>query len=503
MAERRSGGSECAESSTMPDPDLAVKGSDARSGNIKLHPLLRSRLASPRTRFPRFPSFSRRRFPPVRARSVRDTGTGSLTVTMDTTGLALLAILYHFTYATWSPSNTDSNHGDQNSAAQDQVSEKDQECPTRCLCFPGTVNCQGRGLKTIPSDIPEGTRRLLLQTNGIESLRPDQLVERDLRIVLLRGNALTGLKPHVFRDLLHLETLDLAANPGLGTLPVGAFTGLVSLRSLSLYGCGLSWLPPQAFSSLSGLLYLHLQENLLVTLEPGVFTGLFNLTTLFLYTNRLVSLQPNAFAGLPRLDCLLLHGNRLVQIYQSAFRGLTSLSTLYLFNNSLSHLDAVTLQNLTSLRYLRLNGNPWACGCSAASLWDFLNSFHGSSSEAICSSPTSLVGQDLKSLSTMPPCEQGPIRREFAQSLGATRPEIFSSAPSTSKSVLSRPPPDPPDDDNQPNPSAKPSSRRCRKRSKSRCQTKAVINSGAGSIRPTAWSSLEMLIPIVFWTSSC
>ena len=32
-------GSECAESSTMSDPDLAVKGSDARSGNIKLHPL--------------------------------------------------------------------------------------------------------------------------------------------------------------------------------------------------------------------------------------------------------------------------------------------------------------------------------------------------------------------------------------------------------------------------------------------------------------------------------
>uniref|UniRef100_UPI00358E0527 reticulon-4 receptor-like 1 n=1 Tax=Myxine glutinosa TaxID=7769 RepID=UPI00358E0527 len=422
---------------------------------------------------------------------------------MDKTGLALVAILYHFTVCTWSPSNADSNHGDQNSA------EQDQECPTRCLCFPGTVNCQGRDLKTIPSDIPEGTRRLLLQTNGIESLRPDQLVERDLRTVLLRGNALTGLKPHVFRDLLHLETLDLAANPGLGTLPVGAFTGLVSLRSLSLYGCGLSWLPPRAFSDLSGLLYLHLQENLLASLEPGLFTGLFNLTSLFLYTNRLVSLEPDAFSGLPRLDCLLLHGNRLVQIHHSAFRGLTSLSTLYLFNNSLSHLEAAALRNLTSLRYLRLNGNPWACGCSAASLWDFLKSFHGSSSEAICSSPTSLVGQDLKSLSTLPHCEQGPIRREFAQSLGATRPEVFSSAPlvtpapSTSKSALSRPPTDPPDDDDRPDPSAKPSSRRCRKRSKSRCQTRVVIKSGAGSVGATSWSALQMVIAIVLWTSSC
>lgn len=48
--------------------------------------------------------------------------------------------------------------------------------------------------------------------------------------------------------------------------------------------------------------------------------------------------------------------------------------------------------------FLRLNGNPWTCGCEARSLWEWFRKARISSSDLTCSSPAPRKGQDLRFL---------------------------------------------------------------------------------------------------------
>ncbi|KAJ8373432.1 hypothetical protein AAFF_G00265590 [Aldrovandia affinis] len=74
---------------------------------------------------------------------------------------------------------------------------------------------------------------------------------------------------------------------------------------------------------------------------------------------------------------------------------------LFLFNNSLAELPGQALRDAGSIAFLRLNGNPWACGCEARPLWDFFRGSRVSSSELLCSSPSPRRGQDLRFLREM------------------------------------------------------------------------------------------------------
>lgn len=154
---------------------------------------------------------------------------------------------------------------------------------------------------------------------------------------------------------------------------------------------------------------LSVQDNELEFLEDDVFVDLLNLSHLFLHGNRLWSLHQNTFRGLGALDRLLLHQNRLQWVDRLAFHDLRRLTTLYLFNNSLSELPAESLALLPALEYLRINANPWACDCKVLPLWDWLQRFRGSSSEALCSTPPDLAGRDLKRLrkEELPRCGGG------------------------------------------------------------------------------------------------
>ncbi|XP_016333943.1 reticulon-4 receptor-like 1, partial [Sinocyclocheilus anshuiensis] len=53
------------------------------------------------------------------------------------------------------------------------------------------------------------------------------------------------------------------------------------------------------------------------------------------------------------------------------------------------------------IEFLRLNNNPWACGCEARPLWEFFRGARLSSSEVLCASPASRRGEDLRFLREM------------------------------------------------------------------------------------------------------
>ncbi|KAK2838977.1 hypothetical protein Q7C36_013791 [Tachysurus vachellii] len=272
-------------------------------------------------------------------------------------------------------------------------------CPRLCVCYhmPMTVSCQSQNFSSVPAGVPFESQRVFLQNNRITELRADSF-GFETQVLWLYSNNISWIEAGAFSNLRVLEELDLGDNPSLRQVDGGAFRGLERLQSLHMHRCGLTELPADVFRKLYSLQFLYLQENQLNHLPDGVFSDLVNLTHLFLHGNRLRIVSENAFRGLVNLDRLLLHENRIRQVHRRAFRDLGRLTILYLFNNALRELPGQTMKDTAGLQFLRLNDNPWACGCEARSLWQWFRDARVSSSELICTSPSARQGQDLRFL---------------------------------------------------------------------------------------------------------
>ncbi|XP_010899931.1 reticulon-4 receptor-like 2b [Esox lucius] len=275
-------------------------------------------------------------------------------------------------------------------------------CPRLCVCYPSpmTVSCQSQNFTTVPSGVPYDSQRVFLQNNRITELRSDTF-GFETQVLWLYANNITFIEAGAFSNLRVLEELDLGDNPSLRRLEGGAFRGLEKLQSLHMHRCKLAALPHDLFLKLYSLQFLYLQENQLHFLQDDLFSDLVNLTHLFLHGNRIRALSENVFRGLVNLDRLLLHDNRIRQVNRRAFRDLGRLTMLYLFNNSMAELPGQVMKDASSVQFLRLNGNPWSCGCEARPLWAWFREARVSSSELMCTSPSTRRGQDLRFLREM------------------------------------------------------------------------------------------------------
>ncbi|XP_048852299.1 reticulon-4 receptor-like 2a isoform X2 [Brienomyrus brachyistius] len=275
-------------------------------------------------------------------------------------------------------------------------------CPRLCVCYPSpmTVSCQAQNFTSVPSGMPYSSQRVFLQNNQITELRVDSF-GFGTQVLWLFSNNITWIEAGAFSDLRELEELDLGDNPTLRRLEGGAFRGLERLQSLHMHRCRLAALPHDLFHKLYSLQFLYLQENQLHFLQDDLFSDLVNLNQLFLHGNRIRTVSEHAFRGLVNLDRLLLHDNRIKQVHRRSFRDLGRLTMLFLFNNSLAELPGQVLRDAGAVQFLRLNGNPWSCGCEARQLWEFFRGSRVSSSELMCSSPTPRRGLDLRFLREM------------------------------------------------------------------------------------------------------
>uniref|UniRef100_A0A8C2R768 Slit guidance ligand 2 n=1 Tax=Capra hircus TaxID=9925 RepID=A0A8C2R768_CAPHI len=141
-------------------------------------------------------------------------------------------------------------------------------CPAACTCSNNIVDCRGKGLTEIPTNLPETITEMYpifnlsdLSNNQISELAPDAFQGlRSLNSLVLYGNKITELPKSLFEGLFSLQLLLLNANK-INCLRVDAFQDLHNLNLLSLYDNKLQTIAKGTFSPLRAIQTMHLAQN--------------------------------------------------------------------------------------------------------------------------------------------------------------------------------------------------------------------------------------------------
>ncbi|KAA8594832.1 hypothetical protein FQN60_011967 [Etheostoma spectabile] len=111
------------------------------------------------------------------------------------------------------------------------------QCPESCTCSNNIVDCRGKGLTEIPTNLPETITEIRLEQNAIK--------------VIPAG---------AFSSYKKLRRIDLSNNQ-ISELASDAFQGLRSLNSLVLYGNKITEISKALFEGLFSLQLFHLAQN--------------------------------------------------------------------------------------------------------------------------------------------------------------------------------------------------------------------------------------------------
>uniref|UniRef100_A0A8B9FCR5 Slit homolog 2 protein n=1 Tax=Amazona collaria TaxID=241587 RepID=A0A8B9FCR5_9PSIT len=158
-------------------------------------------------------------------------------------------------------------------------------CPTACTCSNNIVDCRGKGLTEIPTNLPETITEIRLEQNSIKVIPPGAFSPyKKLRRIDLSNNQISETAPDAFQGLRSLNSLVLYGNK-ITELPKGLFEGLFSLQLLLLNANKINCLRVDAFQDLHNLNLLSLYDNKLQTIAKGTFSPLRAIQTLHLAQN--------------------------------------------------------------------------------------------------------------------------------------------------------------------------------------------------------------------------
>ncbi|XP_004372826.1 leucine-rich repeats and immunoglobulin-like domains protein 1 [Trichechus manatus latirostris] len=253
-------------------------------------------------------------------------------------------------------------------------------CAAACTCAGDSLDCGGRGLTTLPRDLPAWTRSLNLSYNKLSEVDPADFEDlRNLQDVYLSNNELTAIpslgaassrivslflqhnkirsvEGNQLKAYLSLEVLDLSSN-NITEIRSACFPHGLHIKELNLASNRIGALESGAFDGLSrSLLTLRLSKNRIAQLPVKAFK-LPRLTQLDLNRNRIRLIEGLTFQGLDSLEVLKLQRNNISKLTDGAFWGLSKMHVLHLEYNSLTEVNSGSLYGLTALHQLHLSNN--------------------------------------------------------------------------------------------------------------------------------------------------
>ncbi|XP_006115817.1 slit homolog 3 protein [Pelodiscus sinensis] len=161
-------------------------------------------------------------------------------------------------------------------------------CPSACTCSNNIVDCRGKGLTEIPSNLPESIVEIRLEQNSIKTIPPGAFSQyKKLKRIDISKNQVSDIAPDAFHGLKSLTSLVLYGNK-ITEIPKGLFDGLVSLQLLLLNANKINCLRVNTFQDLHNLNLLSLYDNKLQTISKGLFVPLQSIQTLHLAQNPFV-----------------------------------------------------------------------------------------------------------------------------------------------------------------------------------------------------------------------
>ncbi|XP_017769424.1 PREDICTED: leucine-rich repeat-containing protein 24 [Nicrophorus vespilloides] len=231
-----------------------------------------------------------------------------------------------------------------------------EACPSSCVCKwkngKQTVECNDKGLLSIPGGMDAGTQVLDLSGNSVDELHAEIFLKM---------------------DLINLQRIYMA-RCRIHSIDERTFKGLTNLVELDLTGNLLEAVPTDAFVDCPSLMRLTLNANPIRTVRRATFAPLSFLSTLEMSECEIESLEVGAFQGLHSLEWLRLDGNQLRMV-----KG-----------------GRVLPENL---RGVELQGNPWECDCHLLEMRSWLETFSiASSAEPICAGPKKHSRRPVKSI---------------------------------------------------------------------------------------------------------
>ncbi|XP_029651540.2 uncharacterized protein LOC115224769 [Octopus sinensis] len=228
-----------------------------------------------------------------------------------------------------------------------------------CTCdgFPMRVNCQNRGLISVPQTIPLNVISLDLSENEITSIEEESFQNvRYLKYLWLHDNNIMNIEEGSFQNLSNLERLSLINN-NIKDIKKETFQNLTNLEFLYLEKNGIKKIEKGTFQNLANLNALHLDNNEITVIGEGSFHNLPSLEILWLYNNRITDIEEGSFKSIPKLETLSLLKNKITNIKNGTFQKLANLRTLYLEYNKINKIENATFQNLANLKNLHLDNN--------------------------------------------------------------------------------------------------------------------------------------------------
>ncbi|XP_039191823.1 slit homolog 2 protein isoform X5 [Crotalus tigris] len=158
-------------------------------------------------------------------------------------------------------------------------------CPAACTCSNNIVDCRGKGLAEIPTNLPETITEIRLEQNSIKAIPAGAFSPyKKLRRIDLSNNQISEVAPDAFQGLRSLNSLVLYGNK-ITELPKSLFEGLFALQLLLLNANKINCLRVDAFQDLHNLNLLSLYDNKLQTIAKGTFAPLRAIQTLHLAQN--------------------------------------------------------------------------------------------------------------------------------------------------------------------------------------------------------------------------